>query len=125
MTTLGRGETLLGEPLIVSSANSLEPSVSRPRAPARLSRYGRSVANCCRAFRAASEVSGAGPAMRARASRSAAESAAVIGGPARVHDGLARLVELTQADELMLVCDIYDPELRLRALDIAAAAMRA
>lgn len=52
-------------------------------------------------------------------------AAAVIGGPARVHDGLARLVELTQADELMLVCDIYDPELRLRALDIAAAAMRA
>lgn len=26
----------------------------------------------------------------------------------------------TQADELMLVCDIFDPALRLRALDIAA-----
>jgi hypothetical protein len=26
------------------------------------------------------------------------------------------------ADELILVCDIFDPELRLRSLDIAAAA---
>ena len=48
--------------------------------------------------------------------------AAVIGCPDSVRQGLAELVEATPADELMLVCDIFDPALRLRALDIAAAA---
>jgi luciferase family oxidoreductase group 1 len=65
------------------------------------------------------------------ASRDAAERAAiadflamaVIGGPATVADQLQQIAELTRADELMLVCDIFDPALRLRALDIAAAAM--
>ena len=52
-------------------------------------------------------------------------AAAVVGGPERVHEGFSRLAELTQADEFMLVSDIYDPELRLRALDIAAAAVAA
>jgi len=52
-------------------------------------------------------------------------AAAVIGGPERVRDNLGRLAELTDADEFMIVCDIYDPDLRLRALDIAAAAMAA
>ena len=41
-----------------------------------------------------------------------------------MRDGLAAMAEATQADELMLVCDIYDPALRLRALDIAAQAVR-
>ena len=50
-------------------------------------------------------------------------AAGVIGGPAVVREGLLRLVELTGADELMLVCDIHDPALRLRALDIAAQAL--
>jgi luciferase family oxidoreductase group 1 len=49
---------------------------------------------------------------------------AVVGGPDAVHQGLQQVVEHTQADELMLVCDIYDPALRLRALDIACAACR-
>jgi alkanesulfonate monooxygenase SsuD/methylene tetrahydromethanopterin reductase-like flavin-dependent oxidoreductase (luciferase family) len=48
--------------------------------------------------------------------------AAVIGGPQTVAAGLAKLQQATQADELILVCDIFDPELRLRSLDIAAAA---
>ncbi len=48
-------------------------------------------------------------------------AAAVIGGPQRVHEGLAALMQATDADELMLVCDIFDPALRLRALDIVAA----
>ncbi|WP_374324978.1 LLM class flavin-dependent oxidoreductase [Azonexus sp.] len=48
--------------------------------------------------------------------------AAVIGGPDRVREGLGALRQATQADELMLVCDIFDPALRLRALDIAATA---
>ena len=52
-------------------------------------------------------------------------AAAVTGGPERVRDGFGRLAQLTKADEFMLVSDIYDPDLRLRALDIAAAAIAA
>jgi luciferase family oxidoreductase group 1 len=46
--------------------------------------------------------------------------AAVIGDADTVHRGLTELVHATAADELMLVCDIYDPALRLRSLDIVA-----
>ena len=49
-------------------------------------------------------------------------AAAVIGGPQTVAAALAKLQQATLADELILVCDIFDPELRLRSLDIAAAA---
>ena len=49
-------------------------------------------------------------------------AAAVIGGPETVRQGMARLQQLTRADELMLVSDVYDPALRLRSLDIAAQA---
>ncbi len=52
-------------------------------------------------------------------------AAAVIGGPDTVHEGLSALAQATDADEFMLVCDIYDPALRLRSLDIAAAALQA
>ena len=52
-------------------------------------------------------------------------AAAVIGGPHTVREGLAALLQATDADELMLVCDIFDPSLRLRSLDIAAAARAA
>ncbi|MCK9380564.1 MAG: LLM class flavin-dependent oxidoreductase [Sulfuritalea sp.] len=52
-------------------------------------------------------------------------AAAVIGGPQTVRQGLAALLQATAADELMLVCDIFDPALRLRSLDIAAAARAA
>jgi alkanesulfonate monooxygenase SsuD/methylene tetrahydromethanopterin reductase-like flavin-dependent oxidoreductase (luciferase family) len=48
-------------------------------------------------------------------------AAAVIGGPDTVREGFEALCHATQADEFMLVCDVYDPALRLRALDIAAA----
>ena len=48
-------------------------------------------------------------------------AAAVIGGPHTVGEGLAALIQATAADELMLVCDIFDPALRLRSLDIVAA----
>jgi alkanesulfonate monooxygenase SsuD/methylene tetrahydromethanopterin reductase-like flavin-dependent oxidoreductase (luciferase family) len=51
-------------------------------------------------------------------------AAAVIGGPDTVRAGLARLAEITQADEFMLVSDVFDPALRLRSLDIAAQVMR-
>jgi luciferase family oxidoreductase group 1 len=52
-------------------------------------------------------------------------AAAVIGGPDTVRKGLARLAEVTEADEFMLVSDVFDPALRLRSLDVAAAAMAA
>ena len=49
-------------------------------------------------------------------------AAAVIGGPDTVRNGLTTLAQETGADELILVCDVYDPALRLRSLDIAAQA---
>lgn len=51
-------------------------------------------------------------------------AAAVIGGPDAVRSGLQRLADLTEADEFILVSDVFDPALRLRSMDIAAQAMR-
>jgi luciferase family oxidoreductase group 1 len=51
--------------------------------------------------------------------------AAVIGSPDSVRAGLTRLAEATDADEFMLVSDVFDPDLRLRALDIAAQVCKA
>ena len=51
--------------------------------------------------------------------------AAVVGGPETVRSGLIELLRTTAADELMLVCDIYDPALRLRSLDIVSTVCRA
>ncbi len=48
--------------------------------------------------------------------------AAVIGGPDSVRAGLNALAQSTEADEFMLVCDVFDPLLRVRSLEIAAAA---
>lgn len=44
---------------------------------------------------------------------------AVIGGPKSVSQSFSKLHELTAADEFILVCDVFDPELRLRSLEIA------
>ncbi len=44
---------------------------------------------------------------------------AVIGGPQTVAQSFARINELTAADEFVIVCDVFDPDYRLRALDIA------
>lgn len=49
--------------------------------------------------------------------------AGVAGGPQTVQRHFASLLEATQADEFMLVSDVYDTELRLRSLEIAAQAM--
>ncbi|WP_374607516.1 LLM class flavin-dependent oxidoreductase [Diaphorobacter nitroreducens] len=46
----------------------------------------------------------------------------VVGGPQTVRAGLQALLAATQADEFMLVSDVYDPALRLRSLDITAQA---
>ena len=61
---------------------------------------------------------------RARAAIGDFLAAAVIGGPDTVRNGLQRLADLTEADEFILVSDVYDPALRLRSLDLAAQAMR-
>ncbi|MFC4621017.1 LLM class flavin-dependent oxidoreductase [Comamonas nitrativorans] len=47
----------------------------------------------------------------------------VIGGPQTVQTGLAALAEATQADEFMLVSDVFDADLRLRSLELTAQAM--
>ncbi len=47
----------------------------------------------------------------------------VVGGPERVRAGLAALAQATRADECMLVSDVFDPERRLRSLEITAHAM--
>ena len=50
-------------------------------------------------------------------------AAAVIGGPETVSEGLSALAQATEADEFMIVSDVFDPASRLRSLDIAAEAM--
>ena len=47
---------------------------------------------------------------------------AVVGGPERMRAGLWSIAQATQADEFMLVSDVYDPALRLRSLEITAQA---
>ena len=49
--------------------------------------------------------------------------AAVVGGPETVGAGLNQLAQATGADELIVVCDVFDTALRLRSLDIAAQAV--
>ena len=51
--------------------------------------------------------------------------AAVIGSPETVRGGITEILRTTAADELMLVCDIYDPALRLRSLDLVSTVCRA
>jgi luciferase family oxidoreductase group 1 len=45
---------------------------------------------------------------------------AVVGSPATVRDGLARLLERTGADELMVVTSVFDFEARLRSYSLLA-----
>lgn len=46
----------------------------------------------------------------------------IMGGPPAVGKGLEALFERTQADELMIVSDIFDPAKRLRSFEIIADA---
>ena len=48
----------------------------------------------------------------------------VVGGPETVRAGFARIQETTEADELILVTDVYNPMLRLSSLEIAAQAFK-
>jgi luciferase family oxidoreductase group 1 len=47
---------------------------------------------------------------------------ALVGGPGTVRQGFETLAQATRADEFMLVCDVFDADSRLRALDIAVEA---
>jgi len=49
---------------------------------------------------------------------------AVVGGPQSAGDQLARFVELTQCDEVMLAGQIYDHAARLRSYELAAELCR-
>ncbi len=51
-------------------------------------------------------------------------AAGVIGSPETVREGLQSLLDQTLADEMMFVCDVHDPALRLRSLEIAAQVIR-
>jgi luciferase family oxidoreductase group 1 len=46
----------------------------------------------------------------------------VVGGPQRVRAGLQEIIDVTQADELIVVSDAYDPADRLRSFDLIAQA---
>ncbi len=61
------------------------------------------------------------PQERAQASQML--SCSVIGSRETVRRGLQQFVEQTQADELMIVCDVFDPEKRLRSVELIAEAM--
>ena len=47
-------------------------------------------------------------------------SCSVVGGPETVRAGIAAFVERTQADEVMIVSDIFDPDKRRRSFEIIA-----
>lgn len=51
-------------------------------------------------------------------------AAAVIGGPDTVQRGLQHLADLTQADEFIMVSDVYDVELRLRSMSMVREIMQ-
>jgi len=63
------------------------------------------------------------PMEKAQAMRMLSRS--IIGSPTTVRAGIAALIAETQADELMIVSDIYDPAARRGALEIIADAASA
>jgi luciferase family oxidoreductase group 1 len=62
------------------------------------------------------------PMEKAHASRMLHVS--IVGGRERIRAGLERLIEVTKADELMVVCALYDPEARKRSYEILAEVAR-
>ena len=63
------------------------------------------------------------PAEKAQAGSMLARS--IIGGPDTVRAGIAALIDETQADELMIVSDVYDHGARLRSYALIAEAAAA
>lgn len=62
------------------------------------------------------------PMEKAHASRMLHVS--IVGGRERIRAGLERLLDVTKADELMVVCALYDPEARKRSYEILAEVAR-
>ena len=60
------------------------------------------------------------PAEKAQAQGMLARS--IVGSPATVRNGIARLVAETGADELMIVCDMFDHDARKHSLSLIAEA---
>jgi len=60
------------------------------------------------------------PAEKAQAMRMLARS--IVGSPETVRAGLDALVAETQADELIIVSDVYDHSARLRSFELIAEA---
>jgi luciferase family oxidoreductase group 1 len=58
------------------------------------------------------------PHEKAQASQMLAMS--IVGGPETVRHGIGQLLERTDADELMIVSDLFDPAKRLRSFEIIA-----
>ena len=50
--------------------------------------------------------------------------ASAIGGPAKVREDVLRFVERTQADEVIVAGQIWDPQARQRSLQLTMEAMR-
>lgn len=61
------------------------------------------------------------PMEKAQAGRMLARS--IVGSPETVRQGIAALIEETGADELIIVSDVYDHNLRLRSFEMIAAEM--
>jgi len=62
------------------------------------------------------------PMEKAQASRMLHVS--IVGGRERIREGLTRLIDVTQADELMVVCALYEHEARKRSYEILAEVAR-
>ncbi len=60
-----------------------------------------------------------------RAQASAMLNFSLVGSPDTVRRGIEALLARTEADELMVVSDMYDPEKRRRSFEIIAGVMRA
>jgi luciferase family oxidoreductase group 1 len=58
-----------------------------------------------------------------KAAAAARTTHSVVGSPAAVREGIERFAELTGADELMVVSNIYDHDARLRSYEILADAV--
>jgi alkanesulfonate monooxygenase SsuD/methylene tetrahydromethanopterin reductase-like flavin-dependent oxidoreductase (luciferase family) len=58
------------------------------------------------------------PHEKAQASQMLACS--VVGSPETVRNGIQGMIDRTNADELMIVSDIFDPEKRLKSFEIIA-----
>jgi alkanesulfonate monooxygenase SsuD/methylene tetrahydromethanopterin reductase-like flavin-dependent oxidoreductase (luciferase family) len=48
----------------------------------------------------------------------------IVGSPDTIRSGVNALIAETRADELMIVCDVYDHATRLRSFELISGAAR-